>query len=163
MTLSDVIQNAYLPAIQIIGARDTPNARVIILAIGLQESRFTHRRQMNNGPAMGFWQFESGGGVRGVLNHQASKEKAHKLCSVRGVDPVTQKVWAALETDDVLAAGFARLLLLTDPRALPAINQTQAAWDTYLRIWRPGRPHIESWAGFHKQAVEAVDTTKPIV
>ncbi len=156
MTLDEIIDQAYLPAIAIIDVRDTPQARVMMLAIGLQESRFTHRRQMGNGPATGFWQFESGGGVRGVLNHQASKYKAHELCEARGVDPVTQKVWAQLEADDVLAAGFARLLLLTDPRALPDVTNSVGAWDCYTRNWRPGKPHIDTWAKFHRQAREAV-------
>lgn len=156
MILAEIIQDAYLPAIDLIGVSDTPQARVMMLAIGLQESRFLYRRQIGNGPATGFWQFERGGGVKGVLNHQASKYKAHDLCKARGVDPVSQNVWAQLETDDVLAAGFARLLLLTDPRALPAINQTQAAWDCYLRNWRPGKPHPQTWQTCHNQAREAV-------
>jgi hypothetical protein len=36
---------------------DSPKARVLSAAIGHQESRFIHRRQIN-GPARGFWQFE---------------------------------------------------------------------------------------------------------
>ncbi len=157
MKLSDVIEQAYLPAIALIGVKDTPEARVQMLSIGLQESRFVYRRQMGNGPATGFWQFEAGGGVRGVLNHQTSKDKAHTLCKVRGVDPVTLKVWAQLEADDVLAAGFARLLLLTDPRALPEVKDTQGAWDCYVRNWRPGKPHPQTWQTCHNQARECVE------
>ena len=37
-------------------------ADVLLLAIGLQESRFEHRQQIG-GPARSFWQFERGGGV----------------------------------------------------------------------------------------------------
>jgi hypothetical protein len=45
-------------------------AIVMLLAIGLQESRFQHREQIG-GPAVSFWQAEkSGGMVRGVLNHR---------------------------------------------------------------------------------------------
>ena len=39
-------------------------AVTMMLAIGYQESRFEHRRQIR-GPARGFWQFEHGGGVVG--------------------------------------------------------------------------------------------------
>lgn len=156
MTLDEIIQDAYRPALEIIGVTDTPQARVMILAIGLQESRFTHRRQMGNGPATGFWQFERGGGVKGVLQHPASKAKAAALCKARGVDAEPMAAWAALETDDVLAAGFARLLLLTDPRALPDVSNSVGAWDCYVRNWRPGRPHIETWTKCHQQAREAV-------
>lgn len=152
MTLAEIIQNAYLPAIGIIGVADSPQARVMILAIGLQESRFKYRAQLGNGPARSFWQFERGGGVKGVLNHTASKYKAHDLCQARGVDPVSQNVWAAMETDDVLGAGMARLLLLTDPRALPAVTDTAGAWDCYVRNWRPGKPHRDTWDAFHAAA-----------
>lgn len=157
MTLSEIIESAYLPAIAIIGATDSPKARVEVLSIGLQESRFEYRRQMGNGPAMGFWQFERGGGVRGVLSHPASKEKALKLCVARGVEPNEMAVWLALQDDDVLACGFCRLLLLTDPRALPEVSDTKGAWDCYIRNWRPGKPHVETWAKFHQQARDFVE------
>lgn len=156
MTLDQIIQDAYRPALEIIGVTDKPQARVMMLAIGLQESRFTHRRQMGSGPATGFWQFERGGGVKGVLRHATSKARAERLCKARGVAAEPMDAWAALETDDVLAAGFARLLLLTDPRALPDVSNSVGAWDCYIRNWRPGKPHIETWTKFHKQAREAV-------
>ncbi len=35
---------------------DTPAARRLMIAIGLQESRFKARRQMGQGPARSFWQ-----------------------------------------------------------------------------------------------------------
>lgn len=156
MTLDEIIQDAYRPALGLIGVADTPQARVMMLAIGLQESRFTHRRQMGNGPATGFWQFERGGGVKGVLQHAASKAKAAALCKARGIDSEPMAAWAALETDDVLAAGFARLLLLTDPRALPEINEREDAYLYYIRNWRPGRPHPESWPKNYAKAIDAV-------
>lgn len=155
-TLAEIIQNAYLPAVAIIGVKDSPEARVQILATGLQESRFQFRRQMGNGPAMGFWQFERGGGVKGVLQHPASRVKAISLCNAREVQPDAYAVWTMLETDDVLAAGFARLLLLTDPRALPAVTDADGAWDCYVRNWRPGKPHRQTWDANHAAARAAV-------
>lgn len=157
MTLAEIIQNAYLPALAIIGVKDSPQAQVQSLATGLQESRFTARRQMGMGPAMGFWQFERGGGVKGVLNHATSKAKALTLCQARGVEATPMGVWLALENDDVLAAGFCRLLLLTDPRPLPAVTDTEGGWACYLRNWRPGKPHPETWPRFHQQAQEFVN------
>ena len=156
MTLDEIITSAILPALEIIGVKDTPAARVQLLTTGLQESRFEFRRQMGNGPAMGFWQFERGGGVRGVLTHSASKARALALCQARSVSSTENEVWLALQNDDVLAAGFARLLLLTDPRALPDPSNTGAAWDCYIRNWRPGKPHPQTWAAFHRQAREFV-------
>ena len=110
----------------------------MLLAIGLQESRFEHRRQMSNGPARSFWQMERGGGVHGVLTHRASAACAKVICAHQGVEPADQAVWEAIEHDDVLAACLARLLLYTDPARLPALGDEAGAWDLYLRTWRPG-------------------------
>lgn len=121
---------------------DTPEARVLLLAIGLQESRFEHRVQVvsggGEGPARGYWQFERGGGVRGVLEHPASAKWAAHVCQVRDVAPEAGAVHRALATDDILAAGFARLLLFTDPKPLPDFGDAERALAYYLRTWRPG-------------------------
>lgn len=135
---------------------DSDRARVMLLAIGLQESRLTHRRQIG-GPARGLWQFERGGGVRGVLNHKASRSYALEVCDERGVKPTMDAVYSALEHDDVLAACFARLLLWTDPPPLPLIPHAPAAWSLYLRTWRPGRPHRQTWDALYREAVAAVE------
>lgn len=110
----------------------------MLLTIGLQESEFKHRRQMGNGPARGFWQFEKMGGVAGVLQHRTTATLAMEICRARGVAVTAGDVHAALEHDDVLAAAFARLLLWTDPKALPSLNDAEGAWQLYLRTWRPG-------------------------
>lgn len=134
---------------------DTPEARVMLLAIGLQESRFIHRRQIG-GPARGFWQFEQGGGVRGVLRHPTSRELADKICYVRSVPPTEGAVYEALDDDDVLACCFARLLLWTDPARLPPVGEAQDAWDLYIRTWRPGKPHRHTWGGLYLAAMGEV-------
>ena len=54
-------------------------ATAMLLAIGLQESRFLHRRQFHNGPARGFWMFERGGGITGVLQHERSQRDADRI------------------------------------------------------------------------------------
>src|SRR5690606_35531315 len=69
MDLDVVVEQAIWPAYALLPSRmDSDRATVMLLAIGLQESRFEHRRQIK-GPARGFWQFERGGGVRGVMTH----------------------------------------------------------------------------------------------
>lgn len=127
-------------------------ARLLLLAIGYQESAFKYRRQIK-GPARGFWQFERGGGVVGVLRHKSSKTKAAKLLEKFGLGKLNVSNWRLLssrvhdaferEKYDVLAAAFARLLLWTDPRPLPTTKEE--AWEYYLRNWRPGKPHPERW------------------
>lgn len=150
----------HLPA-----SMDTPSARAMLYAIALQESAGIHRWQIVNpshpermGPARGFWQFELGGGVLGVLTHVSSKPHAKNLCEHYMLNPVAYQVYALLHRPayDGLAAGFARLLLWTDAQALPEpeLDQTDTAWDYYLRVWRPGKPHRSTWDECFRQGVE---------
>lgn len=89
--------------------------------------------------------------------HPASSDKLKHLCRFRDVQYRPADIWKALEFDDVLAAGVARLLLYTDPFALPKLGDVQGAWMLYKeRCWRPGKPHIETWPGYYRQALEYV-------
>lgn len=157
MELREILQKAILPAFDILPrGMDTPQARVMLLAIGLQESRFQYRRQIG-GPARGFWQFEEGtrqtrGGVYGVYLHDSSRYWLDRLCASRGVQFLPDVIYRTLDQDDVLAAGVARLMLFTDPRRLPATDDVDGAWDLYLRTWRPGKPRPEAWADNHLYA-----------
>ena len=145
-------------------AMDSKEARVMLYAIGLQESRFTHRAQVldggGKGPARGLWQFERGGGVAGVLRHPASRFWANSVCNARNVPAQPLNVWLALETDDVLAAALARLLLFTDPSRLPAVGEQAESWAYYLRNWRPGKPHPRTWPECYETALKAVGEPK---
>lgn len=141
---------------------DSRSARVMMHAIGRQESRFEVRRQHGNGPAAGFWQFERGGGVKGVLTHPASRRLAREACEHLQVNPIPLEVWVALQVSDELAAVFARLLLWTDRASLPLPipDCEQAAWDCYIRNWRPGKPHRQTWGRFWRDACAAYDNTE---
>jgi len=153
MKLSDVIAQILNPGLAMLPlAMDTPRARVQLLAMTLQEDPQQRRRQMGNGPARGLWQFERGGGVKGVMNHHATTGHAHRLCAERNVAWDAATIWARLEFDDLLACGFARLLLYSDPKPLPAIDDADAGWGLYMRTWRPGKPHPEKWPGNHAAA-----------
>lgn len=123
---------------------DSPAARTVLAAIGFQESDgYKVRRQYGNGPAAGFWQFERGG-IKGVMLHKASARLALEVCEKRHIDFNSEKIWEALQIDDVLAAVFARLLMFTDPYPLP--DTADEAWDMYAkRLWRPGKPHPDKW------------------
>lgn len=141
---------------------DSAEARVMLLAIGLQESRFTTRLQrplrlgMPNGPARGFWQFERGGGVKGVMTHAATADHARIVCDARGVEFKAMPVWSKLAEDDLLACAFARLLLFTDPRPLPKLGDENGAWAYYVANWRPGKPHRQTWAKLYGEALAEV-------
>ena len=139
---------------------DTPEARVTVVAIAIQESGLRHRYQVvsggGKGPARGLLQFERGGGCAGVLRHRASRYWMHHLCSVRGCRPSPDALWRQIELDDVLAAGAARLLLFTDPKRLPVLGDEAGAWDLYARVWRPGKPHRDSWPAAYQQALNTL-------
>jgi len=139
MTLSEIRERAIAPALALLPARmSSREAEINLLTIGLQESRFVHRRQMGNGPARSFWQGELGGGmVAGVRTHEATKADAAALYRARSIAP-NRSIWTAIEHDDVLAAGLARLLLWSDPGQLPAAEDVDGAWRLYLKTWRPG-------------------------
>ena len=162
MNLDQVISEILNPGLaQLPLAMDSPKARLMLLTIGQQESKFQDRAQVLNGggkgPARGFWQFERGGGVKGVMNHHATTGHAFRLCQERGVPWDAAAIWAKLETDDLLACGFARLLLYSDPKPLPAIDAANAAWDLYAeRTWRPGKPHRSTWNAYHDKARAAL-------
>jgi len=141
---------------------DRAEARVMLLAVGLQESRFQYRVQLGNGPARSFWQFERGtkasrGGVWGIYLHPQSKDLLRAACEAHGVTFDPLYIWQAIADNDVLAAICARLLLWTDAGKLPAMNDVDGAWKLYAeRTWRPGKPHRQTWDAFHAQAVAEV-------
>lgn len=160
VSIMDRCFSIYLPAARF----DSPEARVELVAVSGQEADLRHRWQVVDlarpevrGPARGLWQFEKGtrasrGGVWGVYLHPASAPWLRGCCVAAGVEFDPIQIWQRLEADDALACAVARLLLLTDPRPLPAIGEQGRAWDYYVRNWRPGKPHPEVWPGHYRRA-----------
>lgn len=149
MTTIDYIKSVFPVALSLLPAKmDTPEARAMVLAIFMQESRLEHRVQIG-GPAHGFGQFEFGGGIRGVLNHPASQSHIQSVLSVLRYDFHPQTSYDAIVHNDVLAVCYARLLLWTLPQSLPKQGEIQEGWNQYIAAWRPGRPHRETWDAFY--------------
>jgi hypothetical protein len=165
MTPSYFLEIALAPALRILPvAMDTKAARAMCLTIALQESRIEHRRQIN-GPARGYFQFEQGGGVHGVLVHPQSAVHIRRVLDALDYDPDMQEnaCWTAIEHNDILAAAFGRLLLWTLPDKLPTRDDPETAWKQYKAAWRPGRARSETWAAFYAQAWEVVLPTKGVL
>lgn len=144
----------------------TQKALVMLYAIGLQESRFEYRYQLGlkpgtKGPARSFWQMERGGGVKGVINHAASRYWMNLACKEANVPFTPEAVWAAIEDNDVLAASAARLLLFTDAAKLPELGDYDSAWACYIRNWRPGKPHRDTWNRLYDEALIAAKEDLP--
>lgn len=135
-------------------------ARAMLLSIALQESRCTARRQLG-GPARGFWQFEKGGGIKGVLTHKATKLHADASMSAMQYPATAEVAYAVVEHNDILAAIFARLLLWSSPKKLPVQGQHEYSWGYYLDTWRPGKPHRQTWDEFYDKAWLDAQITNP--
>lgn len=152
MTPLRLLTTAIIPALQelqLCGIPDTPDARRFLLAIALQESALSHRRQViaggdEAGPAASFWQFESGGGCKGVLTHFQVAQCMRRLCSEFNVNATPQGLWEAMRYNDIIAAIAARLLVYTLPDKLP--TTPEQGWEQYTDAWRPGKPHPHTWA-----------------
>lgn len=157
MNLARVIPTIITPAMQLLPPiMGVPAATAMLIAIGLQESRFDNRRQVTNdgfGPARGYWQFERGGGVRGVLEHAQTRLKIREALSALDYSPDmgAHECWEAIEHNDILACVFARLLLWTVPGPLCGPDESDRAWRQYLAGWRPGKPHLATWGGCYRQ------------
>jgi hypothetical protein len=139
---------------------DSIPARVMLLAIGGQESAFAVRRQKGGGPAVSFWQFELGG-IRGVMTCTATKDLAAAVCGVLGIPFDARSIYNAMPTNDRLGCAFARLLLYSSPAALPKLGDVQAGWRYYAGLWRPGKPRPLDWPANYTPAL-ALFTPVPL-
>lgn len=154
-THAAVLDRIIEPALRELPSRMTSDAaRIMLLAIGHQESAFAHRAQVG-GPARGLWQFEVAG-VTGVMRHPRSSSETRRWCELHDVPFTPMAIYRALRIDDIFACGIARLYLWTDPKALPGRGDENAAWSCYLRIWRPGKPSRMRWEQSYPAAVETV-------
>lgn len=152
MNPSILLKTAIEPALSLLPEQmDSPQARRMLIAIALQESGLSERRQIGSwdngipryGPARGWWQFE-GGGVIGVLRHKATSPHIAQACHDLGYEDTDPSgLHRAVEHNDVLACVFARLNLWWLPQ--PLAEAEEDGWAQYIEAWRPGKPHKERW------------------
>jgi len=139
-------------------------ARVLVLTIAGQESRWKDRRQigMSYYPqkigARGYWQFESTWGGPVAINDvlQSTPRQIETVCSALDIPCDEIALYEACAWNDTLACAMARLLLWSDPAPLPAVGDKDASWKYYERNWRPGAPHPETWPGLYDRARAAI-------
>lgn len=162
MTPSRLLTTAIYPALGELELQSIPqnaNAARLLLAIALQESGLRYRRQVTaggqeNGPASSYWQFEAGGGCKGVLTHKAVASKMLNICNAYDINPTQQGLWEAMRYNDIVAACAARLLLWTLPSKLP--TTADYGWSQYISAWRPGKPHPSTWLKHWENASKLV-------
>lgn len=165
MTPERLYRTAIIPALaelSVMGIPATPYSARIVLAIALQESNLAHRRQLTSdgkeaGPASSFWQFEVGGGCKGVLKHEKAGPIMTKLCDAYNVKADPLALWEAMQYNDVIAAIAARVLVFTLPDKLPAT--ADEGWKQYTDAWRPGKPHPDRWQNCWDVATKTVGIT----
>jgi hypothetical protein len=161
MTPQRLLKSAILPALDELATMGIPAsvpAARFMLAIALQESGLRHRRQVTasgneDGPASSWWQFERGGACAGVLAFPVAGAMMQNLCDAYNVEKTAQGLWTAMQYQDIIAAAAARLLIYTLPAALP--KTADEGWQQYVRAWRPGKPHPETWAAHWATASQA--------
>lgn len=130
-------------------------AEVFLLTTAITESGLKHRHQVG-GPAHGYFQFEKGGAFTGVIGHPRTAATLGKVLDELALPGEVDTLFEALQWNDLLQVAFARLLLWTDTRPLPALGGEAAAWDCYLRLWRPGKPGRERWRTAYATALATV-------
>lgn len=132
----------------------TPAARLLLLAIAGQESNWKDVAQ-TGGPARGPFQFEPEA-CSGVLANSATTNKALVVCALLNIHPSGSIVYHALIGNPRLATAFARLYLWADPHPLPPVGDEEAAWNCYVRTWRPGKPSRTRWSLAYPDALEVI-------
>lgn len=134
----------------------SPEATVMLLAIGGQESRFNHRRQVR-GPAKGWWQFEQIA-VDDIITRTATRPAfLDVIRALRYDDLGASYIHEIIEHNDILACVFARLNLWLIRGPLPAVGDMEEAWRQYLNQWRPGKPHPDRWPSNYLAALRVID------
>ncbi len=143
------------------------SARVLVMATAGQESRWEDRRQ--NGithlypqtvGARSFWQFESTYGGPVAINDVlvSTPRQIAAVCASLNIPVDERSLYEACAWNDTLACAMARLLLWQDPAPLPAVGDKEAAWQYYVRNWKPGAPHRHTWDAIYDQSVAAIPT-----
>jgi len=155
-TPQTVLAKVIVPALGLLPAHmDTPEARVMLLAIGAQESGYRTRVQDAGGPARGLWQCEAP--IFGLLlSNPASSATVRALCASRAIAAWPTDMYLAVASDDIFAAAIARLILWCDPHPLPALGDADDAWLCYQKVWGPGKPRPEDWPANYSAALAAV-------
>lgn len=128
-------------------------ARIALMAIAGQESGWSARAQGNDGPARGYWQFEPAG-VAAVAAHPNTMGLLASVLST--LDLVGPSPYSVIQYNDPLACVIARLLLWSDPEALPAIDDADGCWGYYVRNWKPGKPDDTRWSAAYATACSTV-------
>jgi hypothetical protein len=160
----------------------TPQACVLLGAIGLQESGGRDIAQEAGGPGQGYWQEEAG--IAAVLRNPTSAELARQCVAASGILRGASQIPEVFQVEtaasvvghggypstslppiivvmrqkflnfQTLQLCLARLMLWDNPNPLPDLGDCNGAWNYYDATWRPGSPRPESWASNYGAALQ---------
>lgn len=154
-TIETVHKQIVLPALHELPTKMTSLPAITqLLATGGQESGYITRLQLGNGPAHGLWQFELNGVSAVLKNKNSHGYLVGYLQSQTHIDISAPNIYQAIQTDDITACVVARLMYWCDPTPLPKFGDEEAAWQYYLRNWRPGKPDRSRWAYWYPQTIK---------
>lgn len=143
--------------------KPTAAARAMLVAFACQETELKARVQLiardgrlqPTGPARSFWQLERIA-VTELLRNPRTQGWVREVAERLRFQPTVDELHTHIAWNDQLGCALARLNLWLDPHPLPpAVLHAQGeAWQTYLRSWRPGKPHGERWPWSWASAME---------
>tara|TARA_Y100001938_G_scaffold149066_1_gene234687 strand:+ start:7555 stop:8022 length:468 start_codon:yes stop_codon:yes gene_type:complete len=115
-------------------------AEQCLMAFAAHESLGGTYMQQIRGPAMGPYQMEPP--TKNLVDRwvRLSQPDATKAPFIWARGTYHNAPLDELRTDLKCATWYARLLLLADPHPLPKLEDWDAVYETYLRVWRPGKP-----------------------
>jgi len=141
------------PVINMLALPSPDQATDLLMSIAANESlgsKFLDQHVSHKdvpGPAFGPFQFERPT-ITLVNNAVAKGERSPKTSDdlKRSYRTFQTNFMLQPQTAEILhvhldkAVAYARLLLWFDPSALPDVGNLKAQYDTYIRVWRPGKP-----------------------
>lgn len=93
----------------------TPDALALVMRTGMAESGYRHLRQMNDGPAIGFWQVELATAEDTMDNYVRYRPKYEKVLSDLGLGDLE----FSLLSNIGIQVAFCRLKYLRDKDPIP--------------------------------------------
>ena len=94
----------------------TPDALALVMRTGMAESGYRHLRQMNDGPALGFWQVELATAEDTIDNYVRYRPKYEKVLSDLGLGGDLE---FSLLSNIGIQVAFCRLKYLRDREPIP--------------------------------------------
>ncbi|MGH8567428.1 MAG: hypothetical protein ACREXU_05265 [Gammaproteobacteria bacterium] len=146
-----------VPTLMAMGEARVRDRAFLLIAIAIQESDLTHRRQSPRGPARSWWQIEPATAYDTIGRYRPAADMLRELRLDKDY------ILPVLEWCDPAACAIAAGIVKLCPLALPAIPESapitgarEACWEYYLRAWRPGKPRRERWDEAFEGAVKAM-------